>query len=383
MGSIDSTGLDPEKRNAGFSTPGDDVHLAGAYLNSILEHSGDIIFMMNEEGILLSFSRGGERLLGYSGKEVVGQPVQQMAYEVEAFENALQECRERGRVMVPEFSFRHRLGTPELCELCLIKIPNREKDDVVLGIGRGLHCEKKLQDDLTRVDRLAELGRSASGIAHDINNPVAVIGEISGWMEVLISDAGGLSAEERNELAKAVQDIEKQTRRCKAITRQVLNFARESHSEKQTFDLHKVLKNTVQFLRSETASKNIDISLDLMDSPPSLQSDPEKLEQVFINLLSNAIQSIDEKKEDSGKIRLSTSRIDHMVEIMISDSGTGIPEEMHHKIFELFYTTKPSGKGTGLGLPICRNIIEKLGGEISFQSEPGMGTDFFVRLPIS
>ena len=384
MGSIDTTGLDSEKRHPGFSALGDDVHLAGAYLASILEHSGDIIFMLNEEGTILSFSKRGEEILQYSEKDIVGHPVQAIVHDVEAFENALSVCGKKGRVIVPELAFRNRAGISEPCDLCLIRIPNGQKDDhVFLGIGRELHCEKKLQDDLTRVDRLAELGRAASGIVHDINNPVAVIGEISGWMEVLISDASGLRPDEREELAKAVRDIEKQTRRCRAITRQVLNFARESASEKRTFDLHEVLKNTVQFLRSETVSKNIEIVLDFMESPPPVQSDPERLEQVFINLLSNAVYSIKEGRTQGGEIRVKTSKTDGMVEILISDNGTGIPEELHEKIFELFYTTKPSGKGTGLGLPICRNIIEKLGGEISFKSEPGVGTTFFVRLPVA
>jgi two-component system NtrC family sensor kinase len=253
----------------------------------------------------------------------------------------------------------------------------------VLGIGRDQSVAESLQEDLVRVDRLAELGRAASGIAHDINNPVAVIGEISGWIEALISDAGGLSPEEREELVKAVSDIKKQTQRCKSITHQVLNFARDSRSEKRSFDLHKVLRNTVLFLRSETVSRNIEVVLDLMEDPPPLRSDPERLEQVFINLLSNAVYAIKERGGSGGEIRLQTSKKDHMVEVVISDNGTGIPEEMVDRVFELFYTTKPSGKGTGLGLPICRNIIEKLGGEITFASDPGVGTSFYVRLPMS
>ena len=360
-----------------------DPGLTKAYLASILDHSEEIIFLINEGESLVIFSRGGEKRLGYPRTEIIGRSANKIVHDVERFQVGLQACREEGTADIPDFSFLNRAGEVELSDLSLIRISDeRRNPEVILGIGKAPDCRKKLQDDLTRVDRLAELGRAASGIAHDINNPVAVIGEISGWMEVLISDASGLSSQEREELAKAVRDIEKQTRRCRAITRQVLNFARESASEKRTFDLHEVLRNTVQFLRSETFSRNIEIVFDLMDAPPPLQSDPERLEQVFINIFSNAVYSIKERRPTGGRIRLKTSRTDGMVEVMISDNGTGIPEKMHDKIFELFYTTKPSGKGTGLGLPICRNIIEKLGGDISFKSQPGVGTAFFVRLPV-
>lgn len=384
MESIDPTGQDGEKRVAASPIVGNDALLAAAYLDTILEHSGEMIFLLNEKGIVLSFSRGGEKRLGYSRDDVVHHEVQDIVHDVEAFETGLQSCRERGHVRIPAFEFRKRGGGCTSCDLSLIQIPTRgHTGEIVLGIGRDQSAAESLQEDLVRVDRLAELGRAASGIAHDINNPVAVIGEISGWIEALISDAGGLSPEEREELVKAVSDIKKQTQRCKSITHQVLNFARDSRSEKRSFDLHKVLRNTVLFLRSETVSRNIEVVLDLMEDPPPLRSDPERLEQVFINLLSNAVYAIKERGGSGGEIRLQTSKKDHMVEVVISDNGTGIPEEMVDRVFELFYTTKPSGKGTGLGLPICRNIIEKLGGEITFASDPGVGTSFYVRLPMS
>jgi two-component system NtrC family sensor kinase len=107
------------------------------------------------------------------------------------------------------------------------------------------------------------------------------------------------------------------------------------------------------------------------------------LEQVFVNLITNAIHAIKEKGTDQGRIALKTSRTGPKMEITVSDNGTGIARENRKKIFDLFYTTKPPGKGTGLGIPICRNIINKLGGEISVESQEGTGTTFTVRIPIS
>ncbi|MDZ7699140.1 MAG: PAS domain-containing sensor histidine kinase [Deltaproteobacteria bacterium] len=374
MESIDPKGYAGEKRASEFP----------AILMSILEHSGEIIFTMNDKGVILSFSRGGEKHLGFASHDVIGRMAQDLTRDAGALEKGLELCRKEGRVAIPGFEFRTRGGGYAPFDLSLVRISDGvQQRDIVLGIGKEMCAEESLQEDLVRVDRLAELGRATSGIAHDINNPVAVIGEISGWMEALISDAGGLSPEERAELVKAVQDIKKQTRRCKAITHQVLNFAGDSRSEKRTFDLYEVLKNTVQFMRSETIFRNIEIVLDLMEAPPTLQSDPERLEQVFINLLSNAVYAIKEKGEPGGQIRIQTSIEGDTVEVTVSDNGIGISEAMREKIFDLFYTTKPSGKGTGLGLPICRNIIKKLGGEITFHSELGAGTSFRVQIPVS
>jgi two-component system NtrC family sensor kinase len=113
-----------------------------------------------------------------------------------------------------------------------------------------------------------------------------------------------------------------------------------------------------------------------------IQSDPKLLEQVFINLLSNAIYAIKQKGTCQGRIEIRTSKSGTNVEIVISDNGTGIPDEDREKIFDLFYTTKPTGKGTGLGMPICQNIVNKLGGDIIFESRVGEGTTFTVRIPV-
>jgi two-component system NtrC family sensor kinase len=114
-----------------------------------------------------------------------------------------------------------------------------------------------------------------------------------------------------------------------------------------------------------------------------MESDPTMMEQVFVNLLTNAIHAINEKGSDQGRIEIKTARTDSEVEIHITDNGTGIAKENQDKVLNLFFTTKPPGKGTGLGLSICQNILKTLNGGLSFQSEPGVGTTFTVRVPLS
>jgi C4-dicarboxylate-specific signal transduction histidine kinase len=257
-----------------------------------------------------------------------------------------------------------------------------DDDDIFLPEKIELQV-KKFQEDLIRIDRLAEIGRTASGIVHEINNPLAVIGEIAGWIEVVVGDVKGLNQEDRDELETAVKHIIKQVKRCRNITRQLLSYVRDSEPTQSTLDAHELLKETVSFLNPELKHKDIEVVVDFMEGPLLLHSDKQMLEQVFVNLISNAIYAVKEKGEKGGRIVLKTSRDESMLEIRISDNGTGISEENQKQMYDLFFTTKPSGKGTGLGLPICQNIIKKLGGGFSFETEIGKGTTFIVKLPVS
>ncbi|RLB20227.1 MAG: two-component sensor histidine kinase, partial [Deltaproteobacteria bacterium] len=253
----------------------------------------------------------------------------------------------------------------------------------LVGVCRDITAWKKLQEDLIRVDRLAEIGRIAAGIAHEINNPLAIINEIAGWASTVVEDAKGLSNEDRDELSKAVGHIIEQTKRCRAITHQLLGFSRDSAPEKTEFDLHELLRKTIVFLQPELKYKDIDIVFNFQDKPIQLRSDPKMLEQVFVNLITNAIHAISDKNNGKGRIELRTMCMENYVEVAISDNGPGIKEVDKERIFDLFYTTKPPGIGTGLGLPICQNIMKKLGGKIAFESQIGLGTTFKVAIPLS
>jgi two-component system NtrC family sensor kinase len=252
-----------------------------------------------------------------------------------------------------------------------------------VGVCRDITRWKKLQDDLVRVDRLAETGRIASGIAHEINNPIAVISEVIGWAGEVIEEAESLNADDRAELLEVVKRINEQTRRCRSITHQLLGFVRESAPDKSEFEIHELLKGTVGFLKPELKLSPIEIVYDFYDGPLRMTSDPRMMEQLFVNLLSNAVYAVREKGQDDGRIEIRTRKNNSDVEINIQDNGTGIHKNKQEKIFSLFFTTKPPGKGTGLGLAICQNIVKNLGGSLSFSSEFGVGTSFAVQFPLS
>ena len=359
-----------------------ELHQTRSYLQGILQNSNDMIFATDVDGILVSFSKGGERVLGYSLDEVTGYFIKDFTQTPDAFEEYLEVSQNKESAVRLEFPFQHKDGQTVYCDVSLINLTNTKGQRVgTVGICRDITRWKKLQEDLIRIDRLAEIGRIASGIAHEINNPLAVINEISGWAGEVLDDATGLNHEDKDELITAITRIMEQTKRCRSITHQLLGFVRDSKPEKTQVDLHGLLKETVGFLRSDLKYSPVDIVFNFSEEPLPIQSDPRMMEQVFVNLISNAIYAIREKGRDNGRITIRTKKTDSGVKIVIEDNGTGIPDEKKAQIFSLFYTTKPPGKGTGLGLSISQNIIENLGGELGFESEYGVGTTFTIHIP--
>ncbi len=361
-----------------------ELHQTRGYLQCILQNSEDMIFATEVGGMLISFSKGGEKVLGYSLVELIGTYIKDLAEDPVSFEEFFNSSGQDGPTVQMDIPFRHKEGGTVYFNVSLINLTNREGQIVgTVGVCRDITLWKKIQEDLVQIDRLAEIGRIAAGIAHEINNPLAIIGEASGWAGEVISDAKGLSPEDREELEKATKEISHQTKRCRSITHELLDFARGSTPALIEFDIHDVLRDSISFLKPELKHTSIEIDTQFMSGPLLMKSDPKLLEQVFVNFITNAIHAIRSKGEDKGYIRIKTLLINSDVEISFEDNGTGITEENQKKIFQLFFSTKAPGKGTGLGLSISRNIVKKLGGTITLDSEVGVGTNFTVRLPLS
>ncbi len=361
-----------------------ELEQARGYLQCILQNSTDMIFATDVDGILLSFSKGGEKVLGYSWEEVAGRRINDFAEDPVSFGHFMASSQEEGSAVALDVHFQHKEGKTIHCHASLMSLTNREGQRVgTVGVCRDITLWKKLQDDLIQVDRLAEIGRIAAGVAHEINNPLAVINEASGWAGEVVGDARGLSSDDRRELEESIEKISAHTRRCSNITHKLLDFARDSATTKREFDIHEVLKETIDFLTPELKHTSIEIDFNFAGGPLSVNSDPRLLEQVFVNFITNAIHAVLEKGGGERRIEIRTIKTNSEAEISVKDNGVGIPEEAQAKIFDLFYTTKPPGKGTGLGLSICQNIVRKLEGDISFESKAGVGSTFTVRIPIS
>jgi len=323
-------------------------------------------------------------VLGYLWEEAVGQPIKDFAADPASFGRLMATCQEEGSASALDVPFAHKEGKTVFCNISLLNLTNREGQRVgAVGICQDITQWKKLQEDLIQIDRLAEMGRIAAGVAHEINNPLAVINEVAGWAGEVVEDASDLSPDDRKELEEAMTTIGGQTKRCRSITHKLLGFARDSAPAKSEFDLGELLKETISFLNPEVKYTPIKIDLNSPETPLLVNSDQKQLEQVFVNFITNAIHAIKEKGGDTGHIEITIVKTNSDIEITFKDDGVGIPVEEQRKIFALFYTTKPPGKGTGLGLSICQNIVGKLGGDITLESEVGVGTSFAVRIPVS
>jgi two-component system NtrC family sensor kinase len=166
--------------------------------------------------------------------------------------------------------------------------------------------------------------------------------------------------------------------RARKITHNMLGFARRMEPHLDDVEVNEVLTQTIDFLANHARINNIEIQTKLQEKLPVIASDQSQLQQVFLNVLNNAIDAIG----SNGTIQVATIQKNHDIVISVHDDGPGIPKEMQSKIFDPFYTTKATGKGTGLGLSISFSIVEKMGGSISLTSDPDQGTTFFIRLPV-
>ncbi|MCX5862075.1 MAG: ATP-binding protein [Deltaproteobacteria bacterium] len=239
---------------------------------------------------------------------------------------------------------------------------------------RAVILERQLDDcrQLSSVDQLS------AGIAHEINNPLAIMSQEIQWIQHLFESSTMGDTKEVEDCKESLGIISLQVDRCRETVQKLLSLARHMEPVLQNVDVNKLIENIINILERDAASRNIMIVRNLEENLPVLQGDPPLLRQVMLNLLVNASQALD----STGTITISTSSQDHFVNIVVEDTGCGIPEENLAKIFIPFFSTKPQGKGTGLGLAICRGMVEVMGGHISVCSEVGKSTAFTVSLPI-
>jgi len=250
-----------------------------------------------------------------------------------------------------------------------------------LFVSRIREADEKRESMLAEVEhtsKLASIGRLAAGVAHEINNPLAIISAKTG----LIMDLLELSEnfKYKAKIASEIHGTSDAVERCKVITHRLLGFARRMDVSLESIDINILMREVLSFLDQEALYRGIHVAMNLGDSLPAIESDRGQLQQIFLNLINNAIDAIDK----DGKVTISTKMLDpHSVQVDIIDNGKGIPQEIISHIFEPFFTTKDSGekRGTGLGLFITYGLVKKLGGHISVRSSIGVGTTFTITLP--
>ncbi len=295
-----------------------------------------------------------------------------------------QETLKDGHASRYETEFRAKDGHTIICNtsLTLIEGPDGAPLEVV-GLCRDITNRLQLKNDLIRSERLAAVGQMASGVAHEINNPLAVIDTIAGLVEETLSDEGErLEPETREILTRAMARLHHQVKRCTRITHSLLGFVRKEHTGMVMVDLEKLLEECLDVVGTEIRRSGTQIRKLYQPHIVPFKSDPMLLQQVFVNLFKNALDAVGEVPDRPGTLEITTHQDGDRIIISVEDNGVGIPEEDQEKIFNLFHTTKPAGKGTGLGLSIVHDILHRLGGSIRVASVPGKWTRFLVQLPL-
>ncbi len=237
--------------------------------------------------------------------------------------------------------------------------------------------EEIMSQQVIETGKLASVGELASGIAHEINNPVAIMIEEAAWIEDMLEEEDLTGSENEKELDRALTQIKTQGRRCKEITHKLLSFARKTDSRIVEISITNLLKE-IAYLSSQRAKySNVEIRTRFEENLPPILASETEMQQVFLNLMNNALYAME---KTGGIITLGAKRTGNDIIVTVSDNGPGIAEANLARVFDPFYTTKPIGKGTGLGLSICYGIINKIGGDINVRSTKGEGAEFEIRL---
>ena len=251
--------------------------------------------------------------------------------------------------------------------------------NMTINVEKAETEKQMMNEQIIETGKLASVGELAAGIAHEINNPVAIMVEEAGWLEDLLDEAEDSAGKHLDEFKRSLNQIRAQGHRCKEITQKLLSFARKTDSRVQEVQLNDLIEEVVSISSQRAKYSNVVLKVEL-ENLPTINISQTEMQQVFLNMINNALDAMEKK---GGVLKISTRLEESHIVIEIADNGPGIPKANLQRIFDPFFTTKPVGKGTGLGLSICYGIIKNLGGEISIQSAVDVGTTFFVKIPLS
>ena len=355
---------------------------------------GRDLFIVNKDGVLQTPSRTYGRIL-----EKVPLPIPAYAPTTQVFETKspegerllvgyayiaeapfiLMAVKKKDDLMRPWYKARRQLITYLVVSISSILI-------VVLAVSTYL-VSKIHTADQTRVaalhqveyaNKMASIGRLAAGVAHEINNPLAIINEKAGLVKDLLQQESIVATREK--LLVQADSILASVKRCAAIIRRLLSFARQTDSTFERIELKNIIENVVGFLVKEAEYRGISTVIDIAPDIPPVQSDRGKLEQIFLNLVNNAFAALD----DGGHLSFEGRKISEgRVQIAVIDDGCGIPQEDVKRVFEPFFSTRTKQGGTGLGLSITYGLVQEIGGAINVESRLGKGTRFTITLPLN
>jgi two-component system NtrC family sensor kinase len=340
---------------------------------SILNHTQNIILVLDASG-RIGYVNHRAAEIGYSVEALQGLPLARLIHTSHRpiFEEALRSVLDSGSVQRLELPFLRREGSMTRFVVHLSSMREKSGDaSSAVVVMTDVTEASQLQAKLAHAEKMAALGQLVSGVAHEVNNPLS---GIVGFSDLLLENPD-LPEFARENIGIILQEAE----RTRLIVQNMLRFARELPPQRELVHINAVLRQTLKLRSYGLANRNVEILERLAEDLPVVVADPHQIEQVFLNILNNAFDAI-EQSGRAGRIEVETIACAENVEIYFCDNGPGISNA--DRIFEPFFTTKPVGKGTGLGLSICYGIIQAHDGEILCRNNPNAdGCTFLIRLP--
>ncbi len=342
-----------------------------ARYRNLFESASDAIVTLDANGRFTTFNHAAEIISGYRREELVGQwfapmlPDDELPKALAHFQKAL-----TGETGLFETNFYRKDGDVRTIQ---VTYSTPQLDEEVLCVIRDVTDQKMLQEQLIQSEKMSAIGQLVSGVAHELNNPLA---GISAFAQLLLSEKR-FPPDQRT----AAEMIYAEARRASRIVQNLLTFARQHKPERTPTQVNQVLDDTLELRGYELRVRGIDVERDYDEQVPETMADAHQLQQVFLNLITNAEQAMERSERDKQRLTVRTRRAGDVLRIEIEDTGPGIPPNLLERIFNPFFTTKPTGSGTGLGLSISLGIVREHEGRI-WAENAAQGARFVIDLPI-
>jgi PAS domain S-box-containing protein len=358
---------------------------ANVFLRNLIHSSADGVIAADMKGKTIIFNNVASEIFGYTEDEALKNLNVRAIYPGNQAFEVMHKLRDeeyggKGKLKLHKIDIITKNGEIIPIKLNASIIYKEGRELATIGFFHDLREElimkdkmENIQSQLMQAEKMSSLGKLAAGVAHQLNNP---LGGIMLFAK-LIQEEYDLEEGVREDLHRILKDAE----RCRDTVKELLKFTRQTRHFMQHHDINESISRTIFLLESQTLFHNIKIEKNMMPTPPHILADPQQLSHMFMNIILNGAQAM----EGNGKLIFKTCKSPdgNWLNIEISDTGPGIPEDILPHIFNPFFTTKGEGKGTGLGLSMVYSIVENHGGKIVAKSKPGEGATFIIEFPLA
>lgn len=367
----------------------DKIEIKDANIFEILsDNFPDMIHSVDKTGQIVYANKTAETFLGYTREELLTMNIRELYAEsvLEAVDEGFSDLKEHGDKTIPESLVKAKDGTEIPVEIRSFSIYDDSNRFVrTFSILRDLRELRELQQQLVHAGRLAAIGELASGVAHDINNPLSIISMANEMALRALESIESMSSEALDIIKSQTENVRKASKSIQKLVDHLRNYSRSTADDHGTLDLYDTLEDAIFIVSSRIKKFGIDIQNEITKNLYFIEGSQNNMEQVFVNLLTNACDAMADQPERKLNLSISACQRNGIDcwKCDISDTGSGIPDDMTDEIFQSFFTTKEKGKGTGLGLSIVKGIVQDHEGDIEVVSKQSSGSTFSVYIPQS